>query len=559
MRIYCGRVDHVATTAAERAAGALRAGEWEVALEAYRALIEAAPSGEAFFGAGVALWWLGDTEEALRSWEQAYVAFRRQSDHAQAVLAAFYLCLGFRMGLGNDAAANGWLERAGGLVQEFQLTPLAGWVQLARAYTANDSDDPRAAATLAREAVDCARLGADADLLLCATAEVGAALVAMGELDNGGSLLDQAMAGALAGEGGDLDTVVLVGCRTITACSRAVDVRRATQWIRAADDFHRRFGSTHLYTTCRTHHGFVLSAAGDWKGAEAELLLALRTGGAADAVLRAEAAGTLSEIRLAQGRFEEAEELLRGLDDHPRTTVARARLHLAAGRPTVSASLVHRRLPELDARHIERAVLVDLLAETGIDDSSVEEAARVGGDGGGVAAAYLRRAAGRRRSAQGAGGVKDLEVALSLFGTSQLPYECARTRVLLAQAIASADPETAISESRAALEAFDLLGASRNADQAAALLRLLGAKVPRAGPRGLGELTKREGEVLRLLGEGLSNPAIAERLYLSRRTVEHHVANVLSKLGLSGRAEAAAYATRLNRDAGPKQVSSRIL
>jgi DNA-binding NarL/FixJ family response regulator len=106
------------------------------------------------------------------------------------------------------------------------------------------------------------------------------------------------------------------------------------------------------------------------------------------------------------------------------------------------------------------------------------------------------------------------------------------------------EPEAAVAEARGALASFEQLGAARDADAAAAFLRTLGVKAARSGPRGVGLLTNRELEVLALLGEGLSNPQMAERLFLSRNTVENYVASVLSKLKLSGRAEAAAYAIR---------------
>ena len=136
-----------------------------------------------------------------------------------------------------------------------------------------------------------------------------------------------------------------------------------------------------------------------------------------------------------------------------------------------------------------------------------------------------------------------LSEALAAFSRARMPMEMARSRLELATVLAPDRPEAAVAEARAALDAFERLQAARHADAAAALLRTLGTKTASARTTGA-VLTKREAEVLGLLGHGLTNPEIADRLYISRKTVEHHVGNILAKLGLRSRSEAAAYATR---------------
>ena len=136
-----------------------------------------------------------------------------------------------------------------------------------------------------------------------------------------------------------------------------------------------------------------------------------------------------------------------------------------------------------------------------------------------------------------------LRDALAGFTKARTPLEIAQARFELAQALAIDQPAGALAEARAALEGFELLPAARQADAVAALLRSLGSR-DRPTVRTSGALTKREAEVLELLGRGLTNPEIAERLYISRKTVEHHVSRLLAKLGLRSRAEAAVYATR---------------
>jgi DNA-binding CsgD family transcriptional regulator/tetratricopeptide (TPR) repeat protein len=101
-----------------------------------------------------------------------------------------------------------------------------------------------------------------------------------------------------------------------------------------------------------------------------------------------------------------------------------------------------------------------------------------------------------------------------------------------------------------ALDVLDGLGAAPAARLVRARLRELGvAKVPR-GPRPATRahpagLTERQGDVLRMLGDGLTNAEIAAKLVVSVRTVDHHVSAILMKLGVSGRRDAARIAREL--------------
>ena len=110
----------------------------------------------------------------------------------------------------------------------------------------------------------------------------------------------------------------------------------------------------------------------------------------------------------------------------------------------------------------------------------------------------------------------------------------------------------AVTEARAALAAFERMGAGPDADGAAAFLRDLGVR-GRTGPKLHERLTLREVEVLRLVSQGLSNHEIADRLFISDKTAGHHVSNILTKLDLRSRTEAAAYAAvHLPREPAPR-------
>jgi DNA-binding NarL/FixJ family response regulator len=126
--------------------------------------------------------------------------------------------------------------------------------------------------------------------------------------------------------------------------------------------------------------------------------------------------------------------------------------------------------------------------------------------------------------------LSDLRLAYAAWQELDAPYETARTRVLLAEAYRALDMDAATRECAAARSSFERLGAVAD-------LRALDAGVD--APCGL---TAREIEVLGLVAVGQSNREIAANLFISQKTVARHVANIFTKLGVSTRSAATAYA-----------------
>lgn len=528
---------------------ALGDGDWVTALAAFGS-DGVCETAEGLSGLGNAQWWLGDVRAAFTSWERAYALYRR-TDPAEAVFLALGLSMLYDANFGDRAAAQGWAARAVRVSAEVGDPVVAAWASLARAGAA---DDVSVAAALAEAAYEVGADAGDRDLELCALSLWGAALINLGQIIEGTALLDEALAGALGGEGARPDTVVLASCLLMRSCVRGADYLRVVQWVRSLDAFIARYGCPYLHSSYRASYGAVLVSTGDWARAEAELTAAMELARDALPAVRAEAAAFLAELRLAQGRVAEARHLLDGFEDRGVVQPVLAAIYLAEGEVATAVSLARRRLG--DSLPLEEARLHELLGSACLVSSdvvgAVAEAEQLSDLGtttdSGLIAARAARLCGRTLLAQGEchAAVARLAAAQTWFGLLEMPLEVARTRMQLAQAMATYDPAPAVAEARVALAVFEDLGAAADADAAAAWLRAAGATAARVGPRGLGLLTRRERDVLAALAEGLPNPEIAARLYISRRTVEHHVASILSKLGVRNRTEAAAYLTQVH-------------
>ena len=498
---------------------ALRAGDAAAARRAFESAVGEVASGEALEGLAQALYFEREYPASAACYERAYAAYRGEGQTMAAGRAARTVAWITGSVLGDWAVQNGWLARARTVLDEAGADRAErGWVLIIESFS---EPDPQARESLLREAIAIGRRFGDPDVEFDALSYLGGLFVLTDRVADGLVLFDEALAAACAGELTDLASVDSMFCGFFWACELVNDVPRADQWMRAAAGRMQR--SSVVAAFCRAHYGGILTAAGRWTEAETELVEAARQFDRGVSARRAAAVIRLAALRVRQGRLEEAGQLLAGLEQHPdvgphaRRPAPGPRRHGAGAGP---AGAGHRTRGRRGPRQSGTRSWWDRCWPCSSTSTSRRGASRTPPAPperlGRIAAAqrgpYLRAAAalarGRVCIASGHPDARAcLHEALAGFARAQLPMELARTRLEMALALADRSPEVAIAEAKAALEDFERLAAARHADAAGALLRSLGAPV-RTGAKGVGALTKREAEVLLLLGAGLSNPEI---------------------------------------------------
>ena len=441
-----------------------------------------------------------------------------------------------------------------------RVGPCVEWGYLEVAAMACDRTDIDDLLASADHALRIAFDFGDTDLEVRAMADSGLALVTQGRVGEGFAKLDAALAAITAGEVNP--TVAGISfCSMLSACDRTGDVRRAQEWTAAAAALIQSFDDRPkvLHTHCRVAYGSVLRAAGRWPEAEALMLAALGPADDPTPSHRALTVAHLAGLRVEQGRIEEAAELLAPFEDWVTSCAPLAQVHLARRNPDLAVAVLQRGLRELVSDALRVGPLLSLLVVAELERNDLAAASTAAAQLAALAddvaittllaEAALARARVLAATGEHRAAVAAFEQSASIFTEAERPLQTATTRLHLAQVLAgSGDRSAAIAEARAALACFERLDATVHRDRAAAVLRDLG-DTSRARPNARricpALLTAREREVLELVRHGLSNADIAARLFISPKTVEHHVGRVLGKLGVRSRAEAAALAVRL--------------
>jgi DNA-binding CsgD family transcriptional regulator len=433
------------------------------------------------------------------------------------------------------------------------------------ARTALKRGDSAAAHVASTRAVELGERFADPELRAFGLLAKGQTLARQGSTAEAVAHFDEAMVAITIGGLSPIG-VGTVYCAVIEVCHQIMDLGRMREWTEVLSGWCREQPDLVPFRgQCLVHRAEILCISGAWSMALDEARQAC--GPASGAAPPEEAAGEspaidppsvartwpvgaalyqIAEIQRVRGQFAEAEAAYREANAYGRPPGAGlALLRLAQGDTAGAAAAIRRALAEpvdvrVRAAALAAAVEIEISArDTAAARRAVDLLAALGAEARlPWLAALLAQSSGSLLLAEGdaRGAIERLREAWMVWQEIEAPYEAARARVAMGLAHrALGDEEAAVLEFDAARRVCERLGAEPE------LRRIEGLR--RASKRAaIAGLTPREQEILARVATGMTNRAIAQELFISERTVDRHVSNILTKLDLTSRSAATAYA-----------------
>jgi DNA-binding NarL/FixJ family response regulator len=490
-----------------------------------------------------AAFWCCNTDDEVRYRQRAFTGYVEAGEPLRAAHAAWMLSV--RHGLrGQPEAASGWLQRAQRQLVDQPESVTHGYVATGEAERALGEGRPEVAEGHATRAVALGHRFGEPELVALALAWQGLCRVSGDDLDGGARSLDEAMVSVTSGELDPLFTGWIY-CFVVGICVGIADLRRAGTW---ADQAWRWASTlpdrTPFLGVCRVRQVEMMSLRGELIEAESEAQRACEEMMRFEPHLAGEAYYVAAEVLRRRGDLlgaEEAFEAARDLGQDPQPGLALVRL--AQGR--VGEAVHGLRAADPGGPPLRHAALLSAQVEVAVAAGDLDEARvacrelsalaeQMPSDALRATAATCR---GRVRLAEAdaEAALRELRPAASSWRALELACNAAETRSLVGLAMRElGDQEGAERELASARQAFERFGARADARRVAALLS--------PGDGDPTPLTDRECEVLRLVARGFTNREIAKALTVSEHTVARHLSNIFTKLDVSSRTAAAAYA-----------------